>query len=202
MVRIKIKPSAVRSTSKKRVRTKLPKRPSASLTIRLSKAQLHQQERELTEAIAQGKSTERGKIDLYNLKRFRGYGLVDKDIAYLLRIAEPTFYAYLRDPIVKRAYDEGILEPITRIVSRLYALAEAGNMDAIKYVLRNRMPHLWGAIESKAHVTVNQDNRSVNVEKADLDLSLLTLEELKVMRTLTEKARKKKEITVEEKEDV
>jgi len=179
------------TSPKKRTRTKYP---TASQVIHLSKTALHKQEQDLTKAIKEGKSPQRGKIDIRELKRFRGYGFVDRDIAYLLRISEPTFYTYLRDPIVKRAYDEGVLEPIAGVTSRLYALANAGNMDAIKFILRNRMPHLWGVIDTKNQITVNQDNRMLNVDKVEMDLSTLTLDELKVMRTLMEKARKKKEI--------
>jgi predicted XRE-type DNA-binding protein len=122
-----------------------------------------------------------GKVDMEQVEHLAGLGLTDREIATVLGIAQPTMSVWKKkSEELSNTIKKGQVKSLTLIVNKMYQDAMEGNTTAQIFILKNRWPERWND-RRDIHQTVIQ-------KPATMDLSRLTMEELRNLKLFISKA--------------
>jgi len=75
------------------------------------------------------------------LKAIRGSHGIKTDIAKRLKISRSTFDSWLKDEIIKKAYDQELESNLDMAENALFELIKSGNTTALIYYLKTKGKH-------------------------------------------------------------
>jgi len=90
-----------------------------------------------------GRPSKYDSIDLGQVEKLAGLGLIDTEIAMVLGIATSTLNEYKKNPEFSESIKRGKLIADKEVIESLYKRAVRGDTTAIIFWLKNRQPDKW-----------------------------------------------------------
>jgi len=90
-----------------------------------------------------GRPSALDNMDLSRIETLAGMGFIDREIGYVLGVSEQTINAWKRHPAFLESLKKGKAKADSNVATTLYQKALSGDVIAMIFWLKNRMPDRW-----------------------------------------------------------